>query len=914
MNLKRLNTIITISLIILVIPITTTLVIGLTEPSTNISVTGTDFYHEDFTTTTYEKNPESTVFGWGQGYVSEGRNFTFNPLDNIPTAVPVTELEINGRIGYALFDNPVLGSDQIMTFSCADPTNIFTIDTSLLYRSGSALDTDGIFLYTGQYHTSGNLFGTYNVSDPTFIALQYSYVIPSNGIITDIESEGRYVYYINYNGTGASSLACYDAKNPALVSFPFYSTFPETLGLGLTVEGRLAYIAASTEGLYIVNVTNIPNTPTVGHVAITGNATDVIVDGRYAYVAAGYEGIFVVDVFDPTQPEIIGAYDTDGYCRRLAKQGNSLIIADGIAGITILDVVNPYHPVRVMGIGAGYTYDVALYGGIVGAATESNIYLFELGASSGVTNLNRANFINVFDDYQAWDVQIQGNIAYIAGGPDGFYTLDVRYPEAPVLLDRWFQGGLSFKRLDVDGQYAYLIDTQNIVIFDISNPENIRHLTTVTLLSPGVTDCFALGHELYMSWGGGSVVLFDISFPATTDLTDAKDELIIGTNISALWGQGRHIFAVDNAGISAPAIYTISARDPSNLAVTDAYSVVTFMNDIFVDGEVAYTANIYWTITFDIKDPINILYCNSPSTSYCQGVVGFGQYMLTADKIDGLTMYDATNIYSLTPISQVSELTGGMQVKTHGDYTYYVNQSGLSILRHYESMGDTYDVGISIAESKTIKSVEGMIKEAVLDANVFIQPGTNIEFQMSADGGVHWETVTLGIGHTFTNPGNDLRWRAILQGETYRSPYIYDLSIECIYNLQPTKPIIEDLGDTKFTGVFTVKWNATDDIAIDHYELEVSDSLTFTTTLKSWVTTKPSKMVFGLGSGTYYFRARAFDDEGLVSTWSFVENVDITLSTTISGVIFGGGLLIIITIIVVVSVVVRKKRQKVPVR
>jgi hypothetical protein len=341
------------------------------------------------------------------------------------------------------------------------------------------------------------------------------------------------------------------------------------------------------------------------------------------------------------------------------------------------------------------------------------------------------------------------------------------------------------------------------------------------------------------------------------------------------------------------------------------------MQDIFVDGEIAYTANLDWTVTFDIFDPYNIVYgiADTFAADIC-GVAGFGEYLLTADKSLGLVMYDVVNLGTLIPIAGIPELVGGLQVKTHGDYTYYVNQTGLSILRHFESIGDTYYQGLHYATSTTINdNPNEYILEATLDANTYIPPGTNVQFQMTADGGAHWVDVTPGVLHVFSYPGFDLRWRAIIDGTTYRSAHIYDVSIQYTYNVQPSTPTIEDLGTSKFTGIFSVKWNESiDDVSIDYYELEMSESMSFTTPLKSWTTTKLSQTMFGLGKGYFYFRVRSIDNEGLASDWSSIESVEIKLATWLTGVIFGGGLLVIIIVIVVVSVVVRKKKKSIETR
>jgi hypothetical protein len=126
----------------------------------------------------------------------------------------------------------------------------------------------------------------------------------------------------------------------------------------------------------------------------------------------------------------------------------------------------------------------------------------------------------------------------------------------------------------------------------------------------------------------------------------------------------------------------------------------------------------------------------------------------------------------------------------------------------------------------------------------------------------------------------------------------------------PSQPVIEDLGVSKFTGLFTVKWAAsTDDVAVDHYILQMSDSLSFASILKEWTTTKTKQSVIGLAKGTYHFRVQAIDDEGLASIWSFTQSVEVKLAFLYTCLIAGGGLLLIVAVIVVVTVVVRRKKK-----
>lgn len=57
---------------------------------------------------------------------------------------------------------------------------------------------------------------------------------------------------------------------------------------------------------------------------------------------------------------------------------------------------------------------------------------------------------------------------------------------------------------------------------------------------------------------------------------------------------------------------------------------------------------------------------------------------------------------------------------------------------------------------------------AVLKATLNVtSSGGTFTYEMSANGGTNWETITLGTQHTFANTGSDLRVRIAEQGEQF---------------------------------------------------------------------------------------------------------------------------------------------------
>ena len=65
----------------------------------------------------------------------------------------------------------------------------------------------------------------------------------------------------------------------------------------------------------------------IGYIKPNGYARDVKIKGNYAYIAASEEGVVVVDITDPTPP-IVAQIDTLGIANRLQIVGNKMYVAD----------------------------------------------------------------------------------------------------------------------------------------------------------------------------------------------------------------------------------------------------------------------------------------------------------------------------------------------------------------------------------------------------------------------------------------------------------------------------------------------------------------------------------------------------------------------------------------------------------
>ena len=872
---------------------------------------------EDFSNTTYRAGA-TTADGWGTGGVTGERNFSWDWLDLEMTANPITDIAVQGRKVFAACYNPSLTTSTMASFDINDPSNIIQLSDDDATPGPYSVTVEGDVLYLG--YAAGTIrVNTYNISNPTLSsAAKYMDSTYADGRVTDIEADGHLMYYASYDDSGSDSFRIIDASDPD-VMVEISSNWVSDKTLGLYVEYPIAYLAESDNGLYIVNTTVKTATVEIGHIDTPGNATDVIVDGGFAYVADGPAGVQIVDIRDPTNPQIVGSYNTPGNARKLALQGNTLFVADGPGGVIVLDLADLSHPTFVTQeypFPLGDANDVDLFGGILVVGADLGLYTYEIAAiGGGITDFSNSAYLNAYSGHKAYDVRVKGNIAYVAGGDDGLYTLNVRDPNNPILLDQVVEAPSRFyRKLEVRGNFAYVADYGSgggLRIYDISDPTNIFQTDASGLTY--AADVTLSGDFAFVADGSFGVYVFDISNPYSIGgVINWWDDSF--NNITAVWVQGPHLYVVDHdAGVNDNCFYVYNVKDVNDEKLTTVDDLTSYCYDVKVDGDIAYVADQNWLVLYNVSDKYSYDYIHSADIGYyldSYGVWNFGPYVMSAAGAEGIYLVNETDFSSVTA-TLYPDASGAIQVTSSGDYTYVANTTSLVILRHFESAGDTYVPIIRGAQSLELDSTDSLILRATLYADDFIPDGVSINYLMTADG-FYWDPVTPNVEHEFTHIGNDLRFRAEILGATDRSPHLYEIAIQYYVNEAPSEPTITDPGDVSTSSSVAVSWTAsTDDDAIDHYELQVDTEIGFATPINSYNVSDLSRIVTGLSNGTYYFRVRAVDTYDVASTWSDVVDIEVEIPALNLEwwhyvIVFGGLAAVILIIVIVVRVRKRK--------
>ena len=828
---------------------------------------GTTSYIEDFTTTTYLDAGATTASGWGDGALTTTRDLTVTYLSTYSTSYIVNDIVVQGRKAYLAILTWSGATQTARTVNITDPTDMTLMGWRNIAPDVQSVAIHGDMLYVGRQ----SWIIQYNVSNPYGAYINQG-ALSVTGNVTDLAVQGHFLHAVTRTTSGNDQQYVIDIQNPT--SMNIVANTPWSDLYGLDVQGELLYLADGAFGMYIRNISNPYSPIAVDSYNTPGTAQDVLVDGGIAYVADGSAGVTILNVSDPTDITFIGSIDTYD-ARELALQGNTLFVADFSGGTKILDVTNPQHPTFVHQI-ATTTFCIAVYGEVLylGRGNGMEAYSITMHSVSGPT----LPWVSNYDVYDAWDVAVQGNIAYVAGGADGFYTLDITNPRNPVLLDRiQHTGTVNYYSVEVQGEFAYIEDLHNNawISFSVLDTSDILMLDSVTY-SQGF-DFVVSGDVLYIADGTLGLYLMNISNPYNLG-PNLGSPYSDGSNYTSVWVQGHTVYATATGASSG--LYVYDARDLSNLVLIDSITL-TYPRDVVAYGDfLAVADGSYGVYCYNVTDPFNILFTDyfDPNNYDTHGVDMYGTNIVMTQKAGGVYLIDATDIHDLQEIA--SYVTPGMdahRVTVHDEYAFVANGNSLEIFRLFFTAANSFDSAPSTAQSLAIDGTSDVVVNATLTASTWGYSGTSIEWWMTANG-VDWESVTVGVLHTFANQGSDLRWRVGLDTlRVEQSRYVYNITITFGYSAPPTAPTLLDPGTTIPPGDLYVNWTASTDPdgTVVHYVLQMSDSNAFTTLLNQWAPYTLYQLVDTLPLGTYYFRVCALDNDGVLGPWSSIQDITI---------------------------------------
>ncbi len=308
--------------------------------------------------------------------------------------------------------------------------------------------------------------------------------------------------------------------------------------------------------------------------AIGGNARAVAIQGDLAFVGEG-PNLDVIQITDPSNPAILSRVHLPDLIQRIAVSGSMVYVAAYGAGLQIVDVSNPAAPVRrgsypVQGLARA----VAISGNTVFLGDD--LYGFKILDISNPDAPALKKALNPGGD--VYDVVINGTLAYVANTWN-LLIYDISNAAAPVLRGSIDTPKGQAQALALAGNLACVNDRYTMEIEDISNPSSPVNVGSYTPADK-ISDIDAAGHLAYL-WETDRVEIVDFSNPANVTLlgTFSSDGTAGGLALS-----GSTLYLCDGYKFR-----TIDVSNPATPGLLGQYVTTSFVKHIAVAEPYAYT-------------------------------------------------------------------------------------------------------------------------------------------------------------------------------------------------------------------------------------------------------------------------------------------------------------------------------------
>ncbi|MEE9398091.1 MAG: hypothetical protein V3V31_13880 [Methylococcales bacterium] len=279
------------------------------------------------------------------------------------------------------------------------------------------------------------------------------------------------------------------------------------------VNGSFAYLGVGQE-MVVFNVIDPANPVLIGTVDALGDTVqDIQIVENLAFVAAGTAGLHIIDVSNPNQPQKISHFETPGLVNGLFVTEGHAYLAAGGAGLLVMDISNPSNPVPVsMSKTLAWDTDVVVSKGIAYVASgEEGVRMVDVTTPSNPLTIRSINTPN-----DANGVFVEGNLLFVAAGSGGLQIVNIENSSAPkevVVEDTGYA-----RRVVVDSGFAYVaIERKGVWALDITNPSTPKRVKR--FVPEGSANSLDIeGDYIYVGDGTGGLLVIKVSGRRTIEL------------------------------------------------------------------------------------------------------------------------------------------------------------------------------------------------------------------------------------------------------------------------------------------------------------------------------------------------------------------------------------------------------------
>ena len=275
----------------------------------------------------------------------------------------------------------------------------------------------------------------------------------------------------------------------------------------------------------------------------------------------------------------------------------------------------------------------------------------------------------------AYDVDVAGNLAYVADYLYGLRIIDVSDPAAPTEVSRC-DLLTNLYRIQVVGSLAYLGTGSGLRIVDVSDPAAPKQVGSCNTPSYAY-GIQVVGNLAYVAGYSAGLQIIDVSDPAKPKEVGSCSTPTYACDVCLA---GNYAYVANySAGLRI-----IDVSDPAKPAEVGYYDTPGYAYGVQMVGNLAYVADYTYGLRIidvsDLAEPKGAGYFDTPGSTYDVQVVGSTAYV--ADYAAGLQIIDISNSAAPVLIDQYDTPNLTRKLDVVGDLVYLADRDGgLRIVR-----------------------------------------------------------------------------------------------------------------------------------------------------------------------------------------------------------------------------------------
>jgi|GEM_PF-6690663 len=397
------------------------------------------------------------------------------------------------------------------------------------------------------------------------------------------------LYIVDYD-----HLQIVDVRDPAAPVVRSTLDIPGNPGQ-IIVQDAIAYIAAGSGGLQIVNVQDPQSPVRIGSYApADARVMQLQVVNQRAYIINTVVGLEIIDVQDPTTPTVLGVSPDATSPSSVAVDRTTAYVLNG-HGLTMLDITDPATPHLVETVPT-YAYPLAMH--VVGTYA----YIAASGYGLEIINLavqppERSGAYRTYGDMR--DLDVVGSTAYVAAthGLQVFDVSNANHPQPRGFFATPADRNGSANAIAVIGTTAYLVDATTLRILDVSDPDTLTPIGAVSL-ERWADDVTVVDHLAYVAAGTAGLHIVDVTDPTNPTIRGTYDTPQYAGRVDVA---GQTAYVTEGNG----SLQIIDVAHPETPVLVRAYALPTPVRAVDVVDARAYVVHGAGLTVFDVSTPAN---------------------------------------------------------------------------------------------------------------------------------------------------------------------------------------------------------------------------------------------------------------------------------------------------------------------